>query len=209
MKISLNHTLQIPLHHSTHKVFKSHVKSSQADPLYSSVHLVPVPSELTAHGSRYLAVERTWTFSKHINTWSLSSQSIGASVGSTENTGSSIVACLLSYCLATRWSNLLQYGPLGCGPVWSGSKYCTGVYEEDAASIFRVEENFISPCSPTHMQRVHRHILICVREIHFLPWYANHWHLLFPSASPWRVVGFKRNKEIMIKRYLATITNEM
>jgi hypothetical protein len=31
MKVSLNHTLPISLYYSTHKVFKSHVKSSQAD----------------------------------------------------------------------------------------------------------------------------------------------------------------------------------
>jgi hypothetical protein len=39
MKVSLNHTLRIPLHYSTHKVFISHVKPSQADVLYSSVLL--------------------------------------------------------------------------------------------------------------------------------------------------------------------------
>jgi hypothetical protein len=36
--------LQISLYYSTHKVFKSHVKSSQADFLYSSVLLVPIRS---------------------------------------------------------------------------------------------------------------------------------------------------------------------
>jgi hypothetical protein len=35
--------------------------------LYSSVLLVPVRSELTAHASRYIAGERTWTHSKHIS----------------------------------------------------------------------------------------------------------------------------------------------
>jgi hypothetical protein len=39
IKVSLNHTLPIPLHYSTHKVFKSHVKYSQADFLYCSVLL--------------------------------------------------------------------------------------------------------------------------------------------------------------------------
>jgi hypothetical protein len=39
IKVSLNHTLPKPLHYSTHKVFKSHVKSSQAEFLYSSVLL--------------------------------------------------------------------------------------------------------------------------------------------------------------------------
>jgi hypothetical protein len=44
IKVSLNHTLPISLHNSTHKVFKSHVKSSQAYVLYSSVLLVPIRS---------------------------------------------------------------------------------------------------------------------------------------------------------------------
>jgi hypothetical protein len=39
IKVSLNHTLPISLHYSTHKAYKSHVKSSQADFLYSSVLL--------------------------------------------------------------------------------------------------------------------------------------------------------------------------
>jgi hypothetical protein len=39
IKVSLNHTLPISLYYSIHKVFKSHVKSSQADFLYSSVLL--------------------------------------------------------------------------------------------------------------------------------------------------------------------------
>jgi hypothetical protein len=39
LKLILNHTLPIPLYYSTHKVFKSHVKSSQADFLYSSILL--------------------------------------------------------------------------------------------------------------------------------------------------------------------------
>jgi hypothetical protein len=33
----------------------------------SSVLLVPIRSEFTAHGSRYIAAERTWTCSKHIS----------------------------------------------------------------------------------------------------------------------------------------------
>jgi hypothetical protein len=32
----------------------------------SSVLLVPIRSELTDHGSRYMAEERTWTCSKYI-----------------------------------------------------------------------------------------------------------------------------------------------
>jgi hypothetical protein len=38
-KVSLNHTLPKSLHYSTHKVFKSHVKFSQTNFLYSSVLL--------------------------------------------------------------------------------------------------------------------------------------------------------------------------
>jgi hypothetical protein len=34
--------------------------------MYSSVLLVQIRSELTAHGSRYTATERTQTYSKHI-----------------------------------------------------------------------------------------------------------------------------------------------
>jgi hypothetical protein len=67
IKVSLNHTLPIPLYYSTQKVFKAHVKSSLADLLYSSVLLVPIRSELIAHGSSYIAAERTRTYSKHIS----------------------------------------------------------------------------------------------------------------------------------------------
>jgi hypothetical protein len=92
IKVSLNHTFLISLYYNTHTVFKSHVKSSHADFLYSSVLLAPIRFELSAQGSRYIAAEWTWTYSKHF-TWSLSSQSIGASVGTAENTASSVVAC--------------------------------------------------------------------------------------------------------------------
>jgi hypothetical protein len=60
-------TLQISLHYSTHKIFKSHVKSSEADFLYSSALLVLIRSELTVHDSCYTAAEWTWTYSKHIS----------------------------------------------------------------------------------------------------------------------------------------------
>jgi hypothetical protein len=93
-----------------------------------SVLLVPIRPELTAHGSRYIAAERKWTCSKHI-TWSLSSHSTGASVGCTENTSHDhwpllwrhrghgkhlhlllrVGPCLQSCCVATGWSNPLQY----------------------------------------------------------------------------------------------------
>jgi hypothetical protein len=39
IKVSPNHTLPISLYYSTYKVFKSHIKSSQADFLYSSAFL--------------------------------------------------------------------------------------------------------------------------------------------------------------------------
>jgi hypothetical protein len=67
IKVTQNHKLAIPLHSSTHKVFKSHVKSSQVDFLYSSLLLIPICSELTAHGSHDTAAEQTWTYSKHIS----------------------------------------------------------------------------------------------------------------------------------------------
>jgi hypothetical protein len=86
MKVSLNHTLPTSLCYCAHKVVKANVKSSEADLLYSSVLLVPIRSELRAQGSRYIAAERTWTYSKHTSyiIWSLSNQSIGASIGTTE-----------------------------------------------------------------------------------------------------------------------------
>jgi hypothetical protein len=65
--VTLYHKLPIPLHYSTHEVFNSHVKFSQVDLFYSSVLLVPIRSELTAHGSRYIAAERTRTYSKRIS----------------------------------------------------------------------------------------------------------------------------------------------
>jgi hypothetical protein len=46
IKVSINYTLPIPLHYSTHKVFKSHMKSSQADLFNSSVLLVQICSLL-------------------------------------------------------------------------------------------------------------------------------------------------------------------
>jgi hypothetical protein len=44
IKVSLNHTFPISLHYNTHKVFKSHIKSSQPDLLYSSLLLVATHS---------------------------------------------------------------------------------------------------------------------------------------------------------------------
>jgi hypothetical protein len=41
------------------------METSQTDFLYSSVLSVPIRSELTAHGSHYIAVEQTLTYSKH------------------------------------------------------------------------------------------------------------------------------------------------
>jgi hypothetical protein len=37
IKVSLNYTLPIPLHYSTHKIFKSHFKSSLVDELFVAV----------------------------------------------------------------------------------------------------------------------------------------------------------------------------
>jgi hypothetical protein len=59
IKVSLNHTLPISLCYSTYKVFKSHVKSSQTDFLYSSVLLqltacVLCFSSLLPHSGRLL-----------------------------------------------------------------------------------------------------------------------------------------------------------
>jgi hypothetical protein len=46
-------TLQIPLHYSTYKVFKSHVKASQVDFLYSSVFLKLTACLLAASAAYY------------------------------------------------------------------------------------------------------------------------------------------------------------
>jgi hypothetical protein len=82
IKVSVNHTLPIPLHSSTRNVFKPRVKSSQADFLYSSIHLeltacllvrVFLPLLLTHNcleqilSLSYTAAERTWTYNKHIS----------------------------------------------------------------------------------------------------------------------------------------------
>jgi hypothetical protein len=51
---TINVTLQVSLYFSTHKVFKSHIKSSQADFLYSSVLL-----QLTATSSEFGSLIQT------------------------------------------------------------------------------------------------------------------------------------------------------
>jgi hypothetical protein len=75
-----------------------------------SALLLPIRSELTAHGSRYIAAERTWTCSKHISRDRYSASLLGRRsdlqkschvitihccnfTADTENTASSIVAC--------------------------------------------------------------------------------------------------------------------
>jgi hypothetical protein len=111
IKVPINHTLPISLCYSTHKVFKSHVKSSQAELLYSSVVLVPIRTELTAHGSRYIATERTWTYSKHIS-HDCYSASLLARRSDLQETQLPLLLrvrpCLQSSCLAKRSSNSLQ-----------------------------------------------------------------------------------------------------
>jgi hypothetical protein len=65
LKVSLNHTLPISLYYSTYKVFKSHVKSSQADLLFSFAllkliacllysSLLPYFSSLLLYSGRFL-----------------------------------------------------------------------------------------------------------------------------------------------------------
>jgi hypothetical protein len=44
IKVSLNHTLPIPLHYNTYKVFKTQFKPSQVDFLCSSLLLAPIRS---------------------------------------------------------------------------------------------------------------------------------------------------------------------
>jgi hypothetical protein len=110
---SFNHTLN--LHRPTYNC---------------SVLLVPIQSELTAHGSRYKAAERTWIYSKHLSrdrypasflarrsdiqkphvTWSLCT---GVTSPRTWKTQLPLLLrvgpCLQSCCLATHWSNPIQY----------------------------------------------------------------------------------------------------
>jgi hypothetical protein len=71
------HNLFISFHHhnkkyghSVHSLFlttcSNHALTLHRPTSNSSVLLVPIRSELTAHGSRYIAAERTWTYSEHI-----------------------------------------------------------------------------------------------------------------------------------------------
>jgi hypothetical protein len=62
IKVSLNYTLPISLYDSPHKVFKSHVKSSQADFLYSSV-LLKLTAGLLACFCRLLLTPPAYCFS--------------------------------------------------------------------------------------------------------------------------------------------------
>jgi hypothetical protein len=72
----LHHALPISLYYSTHKVFTSHVKSSQADLLFSSVLLVPIRSLVRVLLPRLLFT-RNWTktvtaFTSHLElNWTL------------------------------------------------------------------------------------------------------------------------------------------
>jgi hypothetical protein len=110
IKVSLNHTLPITLCYSTHKIFKSHIKSSQADFLYSTVLL-----KLTTILLSTTAYLLTYSLTAHIfEIWSLRNTHHGhdsqkthitwrylllcdvtahAPVARTKNTASPIVAC--------------------------------------------------------------------------------------------------------------------
>jgi hypothetical protein len=80
--------------------------------LYSSVLLVPIRSELTAHGSRYKAAERTWTHSKHISRDRYSASLLARRVDLQKTQLPLLLRvgpCLQSCCLETRYSNPLQY----------------------------------------------------------------------------------------------------
>jgi hypothetical protein len=98
IKVSLNYTLPILMYYCTHKVYRSHTKSSQADFLYSSVLLKFIAcllysSSLPLYSSclllslgillTYIDTGQSQTYRKHI-TWLLSSQSIGALTGPTQ-----------------------------------------------------------------------------------------------------------------------------
>jgi hypothetical protein len=117
IQVSLNHTLSISLCCRTHKVFKSHVKSSQAHYLYSfsttnfpwlspiENWLVPEPNYVT-----YIAEERTCITG---NTYHVTTIHLCVTSTKAQKTQPHLLLrvglCLQSCCLATRWSNPLQY----------------------------------------------------------------------------------------------------
>jgi hypothetical protein len=109
IKVSLHHTLPISLHCSIPEVFKSHGKSSQPDFLYSSAFLVPIRSELSAHRSRYIAAERTWTYS---NTYDvIAIQPVYWRVDRTYRKHSFLYCCVLDRVYrAVAWQRVDQIG---------------------------------------------------------------------------------------------------
>jgi hypothetical protein len=80
--------------------------------LYSSVLLVPIRSEITAHGSCYIAAEQIWTYSKHISR-DRHPISLLARQSDLQKTQLPLLLlvgpCLQSCCLAMHCSNPLQY----------------------------------------------------------------------------------------------------
>jgi hypothetical protein len=96
------------------------VKSSQADFLYTSVLLVPIRSERTARGSRYVAAERTCSYNKYISRDRYPA-SLLARRSDPQKTKLPILLrvgpCLQSCCLATRCSNPLHYVIMAHWPI--------------------------------------------------------------------------------------------
>jgi hypothetical protein len=113
IRVSLNRTLPISLCYSTHKVFKSHVKSSQADFLYSSSTtnfpwLSPTENWLDLNWTNYvtyIAKEQTCITG---NTCRVTISHRCMTSPRTWKTQPplllSVGLCLQSCCLATRWS---------------------------------------------------------------------------------------------------------
>jgi hypothetical protein len=137
----------------------------RTDFLYSSVLLVPVRSELTAHGSRYIAAKRTQTYSKHISR-DRYPPSLLARRSDLQRTQLHLLLrigpCLQSCCLATPRSNPLKYisGYSSIDFTWNCvHQWCVSL------SIVRVglHNNFVS-ASRSDLQEVPNIHILVVRD---------------------------------------------
>jgi hypothetical protein len=147
VKVSLNHTLPILLYYSTHKVFISHVKSSQADfnyelPLAISHRKLKLASEFTSltrilhrpHGEH-----RLYWWRHRIE---ITASSIVAWRHREENTGSSIAAC------RTVFTELLPGNAIKSVTVWM-KKADHGDCFAKAWTVFALSNSGIMGSNPT------------------------------------------------------------
>jgi hypothetical protein len=127
------------------------VKSSHADFLYSSVLPVPIRSELTAHGSCYIATERTSTYSKHISRDRYPANVLARRMDLQKTQLPLLLRvgpCLQSCCLATRWQNPLHYYQLSTSsPVLSRFKPLGAIRSLTAnpTAFFQVSQRLFFP----------------------------------------------------------------